>query len=92
MRNDGVRRFHLRFRVAPMDGGPVYETEQEMAFTDEQRIQRVCRVGASVPLRCDWNDPKTVVTDGGALGYPDPYPLGIERWNEAVRNGTADKL
>ncbi len=92
LRDSGQRRFHLRFHVAPTDGGPVYETEQEMTFTDEERIQRICRVGASVPLRCDWNDPKTVVTDGGALGYPDPYPLAIERWNEAVRNGTANKL
>ena len=34
----------------------------------------------------------TVVTDGGALGYADPYPLAIERWTQAVRDGTAGNL
>ena len=91
-RDAGIQRWHLNFHVVPYDRSPAYDAEQDMSFTTPERATAVCHIGAEVALRVDSNDPHTIVTDSIAAGYPNPYPAFIQRWNDAVAAGNADKF
>ncbi len=91
-RDAGIQRWHLKFHVVPLDQSPAYDAEQDLSFSTPERAAKVAQVGAQVELRVDRNDPHTIVTDSIAAGNPNPYPGMIDRWNQAVANGTANQL
>ena len=95
-----ARRYLVRFHVEPEDtAAPPYEAEQSLSFLSADRAERIAKVGAKVPLRFDWNDPRTICPDAIAMGYPDPYKevnnaykantAAWDRQNEALRNDPA---
>jgi hypothetical protein len=87
----GVQRWHLQFLVKPEDGSMAYAAEQTLSFTNPERVQRVCRIGAEVPIRIDWNDPHTIVTDPLAMGYPDPYVTVMDMYKDALAAGEIEQ-
>ena len=80
----GMSRWHLRVRIVPENGMPSFEAEQDLAFTTQEKAQRIAHAGAMVPIRYDSNDPQSFVTDSIAMGYNDPYAAVFAAWRRAI--------
>lgn len=87
----GASRWKLGVRITPQDGRAPYDGVQTIAFTSPDKVERMARVGARVPIRYDANDPQSFVIDSIAMGYPDPYAAARKMVEEAQSRG-ADLL
>jgi len=83
----GMQRWRLTMHIAPADSTPAYDADVTITFTTQDKVERICKVGATVPVRYDGNDPKSFVTDSMALGYPDPYETVIAALKAQAKAG-----
>ena len=92
MREQGRQSWFLRFRVTPADGSAGFETQDTLVYSSAEKVARICHVGAVVPMRYAPNDRMVITTDAPAMGYPDPFQLQCELWNQSIANGTVNDL
>lgn len=70
--NAGASKWLLRLSIVPEDGSAPHEGTTSIAVSNPEKAATISKIGASLPLRYDPNDPPTFTIDSIALGWGDP--------------------